>query len=406
MDCTVSAPGQQAILGQGSMSKADVTVVGTGPAGALLAYLLARRGFHVIVVEKASLPRVKPCGGGLNDKTVQLLPFDLSPVRECTVSRIVFTQRLRWPFLRTYPEPLVTLITRCHFDYFLVQQAIAAGAHLYENCQVRHIDTQSRGFTLRTATGAWHSRYLAFADGARGTLRRQVGFPAAIPHDLGLDMEVVAGQECLWQPGTIYIDWGTHPQCYAWAFPKAGHWSIGVKGPAPRSTLLVHYLKQFMQRWGLRPAMDKLPFLAHTLPTRTAEMPLVQGRALVLGDAAGLLEPFTGEGIYYAIRSAHLAAEALATACLHDTLPQEYATTIETVIMPELAGARALQRLFDAYPQVFHLMVQYHPRSWRALARIIRGERGFADVGRILQRYSALVRLALYRHKAAWMCIS
>jgi geranylgeranyl reductase family protein len=374
----------------------DVTVVGAGPSGALLAYLLARHGMRVVLVEKTRLPRVKPCGGGLNQKTVELLPFAITPVVEHTVSRCVFTQHLRFPFMRTSPTPLVTMVSRCTFDHFLVQQAVAAGVEVQEGCLVKRLEAAPWFVTLHAEQHIWHSRYIAFADGAKGTLRRQLGFAATAPHDIGIDMEVEAGPQCPWLPETLYIDWGSRPRCYAWAFPKALHWSIGVKGPASQSSALVAYLRQFMHRWGLRPGTEKLHYLAHMLPTRTPDMPLVRDRALVLGDAAGLLEPFTGEGIYYALRSAHLAAQALLQASASDTSPHSYTSAIETEIMPELVGARALQQLFDAYPWLFHCMIRSHPRYWRAFAKILRGERGFADVHRVLCRHPYVVRGLLW----------
>jgi flavin-dependent dehydrogenase len=112
----------------------------------------------------------------------------------------------------------------------------------------------------------------------------------------------------------------------------------------------------------------------------------------VLGDAAGLLEPFTGEGIYYALRSAYLAADALLHASANDTSPLAYEAAVDAEIMPALSGARALQKLFDAYPRLFHLLVRSRQRYWRALAKILRGERGFSDVERVLRRHPYLVR--------------
>lgn len=396
MDCTQSPLAQQALPRPRHAALQDVTVIGAGPAGSLLAYLLAVRGLRVALVEKARLPRVKPCGGGLNHKTRELLPFPIDAVVERVVSRLVFTQKLRHPFVRAYPEPLVSLVTRCTFDHFLVQCAAAAGVQIYDACRVTSVDEEVRCLTLRMPNVTWHSRYIAFADGAKGSLRRQLGFAATVPHDLGFDMDVEAGPACPWQPDTLYIDWGSWPQCYAWAFPKTDHWSIGVKGPPAQSRLLAHYLGQFMQRWHLQPASGRLSYLAHMLPTRQPGMPLVRGRALVLGDAAGLLEPFTGEGIYYAVRSAHLAAAALLEASADDALPQAYAAAVDAEIMPELSGARALQQLFDAYPGLFHLLVRSRQRYWQALAKILRGERGFADVDRVLRRYPYLVRGALW----------
>jgi len=401
MDCTQSALTQQALPQRCQPATMDVTVIGAGPAGALLAYLLAVRGLKVVLVEKARLPRVKPCGGGLNWKTVALLPFAIDTVVERSVSRVIFTQNLRHPFTRTYPEPLVTMVTRCAFDHFLVQCAATAGAQVYDDCQVAGLEEQSRGVTVRAVGRTWRSRYIAFADGAKGTLRRQLGFTATMPHDIGLDMEVEPAGECPWIPHTLYIDWGSYAQMYAWAFPKANHWSIGVKGPAPQGHALVHYLRQFMQRWQLTPATGKLPYLAHMLPTRAPGMPLVRGRALVLGDAAGLLEPFTGEGIYYALRSAYLAADALMVASGSDTSPLSYETAVDTEIMPELIGARALQQVFDAWPWLFHILVRTHQRSWRALAKILRGERGFCEVERVLRRHPTLVHAALWLRRRA-----
>jgi geranylgeranyl reductase family protein len=395
MDCTVSPTVWQGLPRQQRPS-ADVTVIGAGPAGALLAYLLAIRGLQVILVEKARLPRIKPCGGGLNQKTVALLPFAIAPVVERVVQRLVFTQKLHHAFTRIYPEPLVTLVTRCRFDHFLVQQAAAVGVQVYDSCRVTRLEDGLQRLTLHANGLSWHSRYIAFADGAKGTLRRQLGFAATAPHDIGLDMEVAAGPECPWTPETLYLDWGSWPQCYAWAFPKADHWSIGVKGPALQSGLLVSYLRQFMQRWQLQPANGKLPYLAHMLPTRPSGMSLVRGRALVLGDAAGLLEPFTGEGIYYALRSAYLAADALLQASANDSSPLAYEAAVDAEIMPELTGARALQQLFDAYPRLFHLLVRSRQRYWHALAKILRGERGFSDVERVLHRHPYLVHGLLW----------
>jgi geranylgeranyl reductase family protein len=361
----------------------------------LLAYWLAVRGLRVVVVEKASLPRVKPCGGGLNQKTVDLLPFAITATVERVVQRVLFTHRLRFPFARTYPQPLVTMVTRCRFDHFLVEQAVRAGATVYDGCRVTQIEAAPRAFLLRAPAMAWRSRYVAFADGAKGTLRRQLGFAATVPHDIGLDLEVSAGSDCPWTPETLYIDWGSRAQCYAWAFPKADHWSVGVKGPAQQSRLLLPYLQRFLRRWGLQPAIGKPPYLAHMLPTRQANTPLVRGRALVLGDAAGLLEPFTGEGIYYAIRSAQHAATALYEASAGDTAPDAYAMAIGMDIMPELTGARRLQQLFDAYPWQLHFLLRSRQRYWYALAKILRGERGFADVERVVRRHPYLLRCLL-----------
>jgi flavin-dependent dehydrogenase len=97
-----------------------------------------------------------------------------------------------------------------------------------------------------------------------------------------------------------------------------------------------------------------------------------------------------------AVRSAHLAAAALLEASAHDTSPQAYEVAVDANIMPELSGAHVLQQLFDAYPGFFHLLLRSRSRYWRALAKVLRGERGFADVDRVLRRHPYLVRGALW----------
>src|SRR5439155_9938470 len=205
MDCTQSVHTQQALPQYHPPPVVDVTVIGAGPAGALLAYLLARRGLKVVLVEKARLPRVKPCGGGLNGKTVEALPFAIDAVVERIVSRVVFTRHFHQPFARTARQPLVTMVTRCAFDHLLVQHAAAAGAQVYDACQVTRLEAQSHCLAVRAEGLTWHSRYIAFADGAKGTLRRQLGFTVTAPHDIGLDMEMAISQTCPWTPDTLYI---------------------------------------------------------------------------------------------------------------------------------------------------------------------------------------------------------
>src|SRR5262245_33807072 len=182
MDCTQSACTRQALPQRRQPTTVDVTVIGAGPAGALLAYVLAVRGLHVGLLEKARLQGLNPCGGGLNWKTVAVLPFAIDTVVERIVSRVVFTRNLRHPFTRTYPEPLVTMVTRCAFDHFLVQRAAAAGAQVYDSCQVTGLAEQPQSITVRIVGHTWRSRYVAFADGAKRTVQRQLGFPLTAPH--------------------------------------------------------------------------------------------------------------------------------------------------------------------------------------------------------------------------------
>ena len=102
----------------------------------------------------------------------------------------------------------------------------------------------------------------------------------------------------------------------------------------------------------------------------------------------------------------HLAAEALVEASAHDATSLAYATNVEAEIMPELTGARLLQQLFDAYPRLLHTLIRCRPRYWHALARILRGERDFGDVERVLHRHPHVVHGALWYGQKARLCNS
>src|SRR4029453_4541444 len=149
MDCTQSVHTRQALPPPRLSTAVDVTGIGAGPAGALLAYLLVRCGLKVVLVEKARLPRVKPCGGGLNWKTVEALPFAIDTAVERIVSRVVFTKHFRHPFAHTARQPLGTMVARCAFDHLLVQRAAAAGAQVYDACQVTRLEVQPRCLAVR-----------------------------------------------------------------------------------------------------------------------------------------------------------------------------------------------------------------------------------------------------------------
>ena len=99
------------------------------------------------------------------------------------------------------------MVTRCAFDHFLVEKAAAAGARVYDACRVTRLEVQAQSLHVRTEKASWYSRYLAFADGAKGTLRRQLGFTEVATHDIGLDMEIDVSPPCPWTPDTLYIDW-------------------------------------------------------------------------------------------------------------------------------------------------------------------------------------------------------
>jgi flavin-dependent dehydrogenase len=200
-----------------------------------------------------------------------------------------------------------------------------------------------------------------------------------------------------WQePDVIHIDWGSLRRSYAYLFPKKTFLSLGAGGFGIPSAKIKNYHAAFLAtRWQKEeaPPFGAAGFL---LPLRQKRRPIQKGRCLLLGDAAGLIDPFTGEGIFYAIRSAQLAATVLAEALRNGwNSLQPGQEVIDRELMPELECSALFREIFNLRPSCFHRKITTRDRWWNAMAQILRGEKTFLDVKKKLGPLgSLLLRLA------------
>jgi flavin-dependent dehydrogenase len=214
--------------------------------------------------------------------------------------------------------------------------------------------------------------------------------------DLGLEAEIpvppsVAAQ---WS-GRVLIDWGPVRGSYGWVFPKGDMLTVGVIAARGEGEPTRAYYRDFVARLGLSdfpPATDS----GHLTRCRAADSPLSRGRVLVAGDAAGLLEPWTREGISYALRSGRMAGEAAASLAAADDAPsvaaatQAYREQIECTLGQEMAAGERLLTAFEKRPVFFHAAVTSLPIAWRAFAEVCRGRTTFAELLRSRAAQAAL----------------
>ncbi len=366
--------------------------MGAGPAGSTLAYELARQGIDVVLLDKARFPRKKTCAGGLNIRTVRLLPFELGPVIERVVSGISFTRNFEDSFLRVYDEPLMVTVQRDTFDSFLAQKAREAGAKFFDNTPFLSFLTAFSGLHVKTSAGVCRAKFVIGADGAFSPLAKSLGLMKQAAQIIAVHSEIPSSLLTWREPGIVHIDWGSLKRSYAYAFPKDTSLSVGAGGfgvPAPD---IKKYQRAFLAtRWQKDGA---LPFstAGFILPLRTKREAIVKGRCLLLGDAAGLVDPFTGEGIYYAVRSAQIAAPVIAEAVRTgvDSL-RAYQEGIDRELMPELECSRLFREIFNFRPALFHRKIATSDRWWNAMAKILRGEKTFLDIQRRLGRVGTLL---------------
>jgi geranylgeranyl reductase family protein len=363
----------------------DTIVVGAGPAGSTAARLLAQRGARVLLLDRARFPRDKPCGGAVSISAANELGIDLSPVIERTVTEVRVSLRLGQPFARSSPDPLAYMTQRCRLDALLAEQAAAAGADFRDGLAVREVELSNGGVLVRANGDAYRARTLVGADGANGVVARALGLSPAGEPAIALEGNIPADGELMarWER-TIALDLGGTPGGYGWLFPKGDHLNIGVGGwrwigPSLRERLsdLCRYLELDESRLvGLR---------GYYLPLRQPGQLLVQGPAVLAGDAAGLVDPLSGEGIHAACWSGRLAAEAIAP-YLAGEAPDlaGYQSAMARELLPEIEVSRKLQRVFQRTPRPCVFLMRRSDRFWAALCGFIRGSNSYARFRRRL----------------------
>jgi geranylgeranyl reductase family protein len=351
----------------------DVAIVGGGPAGLSAAYAAARAGARTVVLEKATHPRYKTCGGGLIGTSLAAARERIDVPADDSVDRATFTLDGRREFHRSGAGPLLAMVRREAFDHALRKAAAEAGAEVRERVTVRGLDDAGGHVVVRPASGTpVVARTVIGADGSSGVTSRHVGVAYA-QVDLGLEVELPIPPPLRerWR-GRVLIDWGPIPGSYAWVFPKGDRLTVGVIAERGRGAATRSYLRRFVERLGLS-GIEPVHDSGHLTRCRTEDSPLRRGRVLVAGDAGGLLEPWSREGISFALRSGTYAGEAAAAAD-----PSRYESTVERELAPEMRAGRRLLAAYSRRPAAFHAMLATPP-GWRLFARFCQGEPVFTD---------------------------
>ncbi len=329
----------------------DVAIVGAGPAGAWAAYRLARSGARVTIVD-GSHPREKPCGGGVTGRALAIVADAIGDPP--LAARVIRSARFTNAQARTAATvPLAALgigaasdivvARREDFDRRLLDAACCAGATLK---QARVVDVAMNGAGVRVETndGPLHADFVIGADGANSLVRRRVAAPFRRDQ-----LSIATG---FFAHGTtsdeIAIELVASPPGYIWSFPRPDHLAIGICAPA-HAGISSAQLRETTRAWicSTNIAPDaRLESYAWPIPSLSASdfgVPILAGpRWLLVGDAAGLVDPITREGIFYALRSADMAARALAAG----NPARAYADEVGGAIAGELARAAQLQRRF------------------------------------------------------------
>lgn len=381
----------------------DALVVGTGPAGSSAALALARAGLRVGVVEKAEPPRYKTCGGGLVGRAAAWLDPTVSYEAERRLLRAemnLIESGVRVAVERE--EPFLSMVMRSEFDHAILRAAREAGARLLAPCEAFGVEqggerggNGSEAIALSTDRGRLTTEFVVAADGVNGPLARRagwLGFPDSIP---ALEYEIRVTDELQERfAGSARFDFEVGTKGYAWVFPKREHLSVGILAMERGRAQLHQKLHAYLAAIGID-RIESEERHGYLIPVGPRTGGFAKGRVLLAGDAAGLAEPITAEGISYAIKSGQLAAQAVVSGGGDPTrVAAAYERSLDDEILGELRVARRLAKLLYGAPGLRRWLFRTRgKRLGEALMAVFAGEGRFAD----LVRPGRLLRLALRR---------
>jgi flavin-dependent dehydrogenase len=356
-----------------------IAVIGGGPAGALAAAELARAGRDVLLFDE-KLAWEKPCGGGLTDKALAQWPF----LRDAQVERNwVSDCELIAPSGRRVQFPLdrrIAIFSRLKLNGLLLDRARDAGSQLLRD-RVLQINGDAGGWLIQTASGSYSADFVVLAAGARNSLRSR--FTSALGPENSM---VGAGYYIPGNHHTAQIKFLKDLHGYIWIFPRADHFSAGICGRMQgKSTAeLRRTLEDSLPEFGL--GLAGATFYAHIIPSLTPEALRNSSFAgdgwAMIGDAAGFVDAITGEGLYYALRSAELFSQALLAGA-----PEQYSALVKKDFLPELENAARIANRFYGGEwmggHVLERMIQLTQRSasFREIMRdLFSGAQEYSDL--------------------------
>ena len=259
---------------------------------------------------------------------------------------------------------------------------------------VESIERTADAVIVRTANETYSARIVVGADGPNGVTAKSLGLKLKCDNGVGLDCQVVPKNYDpeAWK-GLVKFDYGDIPGGYGWVFPKKEMLSIGVGGLAGDAKKLKPYLQRLIERQNLGPYEIK-SLKGHLMPVRKKGSPITGDRVLLVGDAAGLVEPFSGEGMYNAILSGQIAVEVIADYLKDHSLGlSRYEERIDEEIMPESHAAWQILKLSRMFPKTSLGLLNSNDRVWNAVCRVLRGEKKYSQFNDVLGPGRVVFRL-------------
>lgn len=304
----------------------DAVIVGAGPAGCAAAFDLASAGRSVLLLDRFESPRAKPCAGALTPKTVQALRYSVAPVIRHVCTNLVIARRGDHAHFFRGRHTICAMTVRSEFDDFCLRKTLAAGACFQTVAHLHAITEHAGHVSLSTDRGPFAARFVIGADGANSQVRRLSGlFPSA---DMAFGLETHLPLAGMARP-EMSFHLGVVPRGYGWVFPKDDHVNVGLYTCSPSVRPRREQLAEYVDSQLGRTALDHV--VGHQVGLGGWRYRPASNRIFLVGDAAGLVDPLLGEGIYNAIKSGQAAAAAILRAL---TLAEPALETFRRLLRP------------------------------------------------------------------------
>jgi menaquinone-9 beta-reductase len=289
------------------MEEYDVIIIGAGPAGNCAAYTLAKSKVNVLIIDKDQFPRDKPCAGGLTVKTLNSFDFPIIEKVKYVAKDVTVSYRGQRFHKLSGNKLLTEMVERAEFDHFLMRKAVDAGATFLDGVKVIGIVWEKGVFSVKTEERLFRCHYLIGADGSDSIVNRTFNIVKKDIYGFGIETDCPVSKE---NTGNfeMSLDFGTVPNGYLWVFPKDNYVCVGAYTTNKKTKAIRKCLLDYIEGLGLI-GSEKLK--GHIIPFYGIKYEQPDFPCILVGDAAGFGDYWTGEGIYYAVKSGTIAAEVI-----------------------------------------------------------------------------------------------
>ena len=343
-------------MSRGFSKMYDLLIVGGGPSGSSAGRLAGQKGLKTLLIEKETFPRYKPCGGALSEQALSCLNF---PLPESIREREVFGLRMHFKgsVIENYKKSrMATMVTRSTLDSYLLEKGKEAGIEVKTGEKVLDYREKDSFVEVYTNEQIYRAKFVIIGEGSQGKLKSKIRkIDAKDEYGICIVTEVEEENEKIdkYMPRAIEIHFDVMEMGYGWVFPHDNYYSVGIGAFANTLSDPKRVMREFLKKNGFN---GNYRLRGHIIPAGGIKRNVIGSRVVLIGDAAGFVDPFAGEGIAYAIRSGQIAVEVI-DGILRGSEDLKELRDYETICQGEFVNnfkyALILVKMMHSFPDFF-----------------------------------------------------